>query len=153
MFFPHMKTAPDSSLCYLRSPETAGDVTRPLPLGLLQLRPCRPSRVDTDATSARAERCHPASAWSSPPVAYHGSPTRFTPVASQVPHHIQDRITDASGSSLAISNVSVRSHRVQLRRRSAATSFHNHQSCCRSTNQDSVRMAGLRFCGPDIWNS
>jgi len=50
------------SLRQPRSPETAGDVTRPLPLGLLQLRSCRPSRVDTDATSARAERCRPASA-------------------------------------------------------------------------------------------
>ena len=59
-------------------------------------------------------------------------------------HHIQDCITDASGSSSAASNVSVRPRRVQLRRHSAATLFHNHQSCRRSTNQDSVRTAGLR---------
>jgi len=37
-----------------------------------------------------------------------------------------------------------RPRRVQLLRHSAATSFYNQQSCCRSTNQDSVRTAGLR---------
>jgi len=120
------------------------DVTRPLPLGLLQLCPCRPSRLDTDATSARAERCRPASARSWPPVTYHGSPTRFTLAAGQAPHHIQDCITDASSCSPAVSNVSVRPRRVQLRRHSAATSFYYHQSCQRSTNQDSVQTAGLR---------
>jgi len=43
----------------------------------------------------------------------------------------------------AVSNVSLRPRRVQLHQYSAVTSFHNHQSCCRSTNQDSVRTADL----------
>ena len=94
--------------------------------------------------STRTERCRPASAWSWPQVTYHGSPTRFTLAAGQAPHHIQNCITDASGSSPAVSNVSVRPCRVQLRRHSAATSFYYHQSCRRSTNQDSVRTADLR---------
>jgi len=75
----------------------------PVKFGLLQLRSCRPSCVDTDATSARAERCRPARARSWPLVAYHGSPTRFTLAVGQVPHHIQDRITDTSSSSPAVS--------------------------------------------------
>jgi len=41
-----------------------------------------------------------------PQVAYHGSPTRFTLATGQVPYHIHDRITDASGSSPAVCNVS-----------------------------------------------
>jgi len=40
-------------------------------------------------------------------------------------------------------SLQVRPRRVELRWHSAATSFHNHQSCSRSTNQDLVPTAGL----------
>ena len=63
------------------------------------------------------------------------------------------KVTDASSSSSAVSNVSVRPRRVQLRRHSAATSFHNRQNCRRSTNQDSVRTRAFAVCGRDIWNT
>ena len=35
LLLPHPETAPDSPLCQQKSPETAGDVTRLIPLGLL----------------------------------------------------------------------------------------------------------------------
>jgi len=99
-----------------RSPETAGNVTRPLPLGLsetpfLSALPRRQSILMPlqRAQNAAARlvlgldrRSHTTAAL-----------TRFTLAAGKVPHHIQARITDALGSSPAVSNVSVRPRRVQ----------------------------------------
>ena len=75
------------------------------------------------------------------------SPTRFTLAAGQVPHHIQARITDASDSLSAVSNVSVRPRRVQLDPSALSGDFvpQPPESYCRSTNQDSFRTAGLRY--------
>ena len=58
LLLPGPETALDSPLCQQRNPETAGDITRPIPLGLLQRTP----GVDTIVTSTCTECRRPSRA-------------------------------------------------------------------------------------------
>ena len=53
---PYPETAPDSPPRQQTSPETAGDITHLIPLGLLQRNPRRPPHVDTNPTPTCTER-------------------------------------------------------------------------------------------------
>jgi len=121
LLLPHPETAPDSPPCQQRSPETAGDISHLIPLGLLQYHPRRPPGVDTILCT---ECRRPSRARSWPPIQHHNSSERPTLAAGQAPHHLQSRNSDASSSLSSLSSVLRWPRRVQLNRLSSAAPLH-----------------------------
>ena len=156
LLLPHPKTAPDSPPCQQRSHETAGDITRLIPLGLLQRHPRRPPGVDTNATSTCTECRRPFRARSWPPIQHHNSSERPTLAAGQAPHHLQSRNSDA-----VIHQALHRRCPAYLADLVAFSSTDSHRQL-RSTTTRAAAIQRTRtqfgrrafsVCGPDVWNS
>jgi len=87
------------------------------------------------------------------PIQHHNSSERSTLAASQAPHHLQSRNSDAPSSSSSLSTVLGWPRRVQVNRLSSTTPFHYDQSRRDTENSDPVPKTGLYVCGPDVRNS
>ena len=150
MLLPHPETAPDSPPCQQRSPETAGDITRLITLGLLQRHPRRPPAY---ATSTCTECRRTSRAGSLPPIQHHNGSERPTLAAGQAPHHfkvatlmhqaLHRRCPAYLADLVAFSSTD--SHR-QLR------STTTKAAAIQRTRTQFGRRA-FSVCSPDVWNS
>ena len=148
LLLPHPKTSPDSLLCQQKSPETTGDITRLIPLGLLKRCPRRPPCIYTNNTSTCTECRRPSRARSWPPIQHHNSSERPTLAAGQASNHLQSHNSDASSSSSSLSSVLGQPCRVQLTRLSSATLLHYDQSSRDTENSDPVRKTSFLYLQP-----
>ena len=96
----------------------------------------------------RAERCHPASTRSWPPVAYHGSPTRFTLAADQV-YRITFKIASLIHCRFFTSGV----QRICPTSSSSTPSVLSGDFVPQPPELLSFGRRAFAVCGPDIWNT